>query len=253
LDVFRVRTEGLRAPLAEKAKAILPAASNADRVAKSNGAGPIGPTPSLLLGWCLQTYLHITVLAAAEVFPWAQARDAVPELGADLQAVCWGAPELSSAAVAVGEHCLDERASVLVPVLAGERELLRDELELALAEALDVRVAHCLDVTVWAAQYARVLSELVPAESVQVSPCLGPVGSASEFFPVSAHRGCSSRLGATLLPHRVAHGSPKLASSGWCSPLVDAAFVRLSSERAADGPWPFLPVLAAPQFLLALH
>ena len=196
--------------------------------------------------------MHITVLAAAGVFPWAQARDAVAELGADLQMVCWGAPELPSAAVAVGEHCLGERASVLVPVMAGERELFRDELELTLAEALDVRVAHCLDVMVWAAELARVVSELVPAESVQVWPCLGLVGSALGFFPVSA-RGCSSRQVATLLPHPVARGSPKLASSGWCSPLADAAPVRLSSERAADALWSFLPVLVPPQFLPAPH
>jgi hypothetical protein len=197
--------------------------------------------------------LRITVLAAAGVFPWAQARDAVPELGADLQVVCWGAPELSSAAAVVGEHCSDERASLLVPVMADERELFRDELELALAEALDARMAHCLDVTVWAAELARVVSELVPAESVQVWPCLGLVGSALELFPVSAHRGCSSRQGATLPPHPVAHGSPKPASSGWCSLLADAASVRLSSERAADAPWSFLPVLVVPQFLPALH
>lgn len=177
MDIFRVRTEGSRAPLAEKAKAILPAASNADRAAKKQRGRTHWSDPVSPLGWCPQTYLHITVLAGAGVFPWVQVRDAVPELGADLQVVCWGAPELSSAAVAVGEHCLDERASVLVPVLAGERELLRDELGLALAEALDVRVAHCLDVTVWAAELARVLSELVPAESVQFSPCWGPVGS----------------------------------------------------------------------------
>jgi hypothetical protein len=177
----------------------------------------------------------------------------VPELGADFPVVCWGAPELSSAAVVVGEHCLDERTSALVPLTAGERELFRDELELALAEPLDVRVAHCLDVTVWAAESARVVSEFVPAESVQVWPCLGPVGSALEFVPVSAHPGCSHRQGATLLPHRVARGSPKLASSGWCSPLADAASVRLSSERVADAPWPFPPALDPPQFLPALH
>jgi len=197
--------------------------------------------------------LHITVLAAAEVFPWAQARDAVAELGADLQVVCWGALELPSAAVAVGEHCLGERASVLVPVMTGERELFRDELELTLVEALDVGVTHCLDVMVWAAELARVVSELVPADSVQVWPCLGLVGSALGFFPVSAHRGCSSRQVATLLPYPVARGSPKLASSGWCSLLADAAPVRLSSERAADAPWSFLPVLVALQFLPALH
>ena len=119
---FAFGTQGSGAPLSEKAKAILPPRPRPTRpAAKKNGAEPTGPTPSLLLGWCPQTYLHITVLAAAGVFPWAQARDAVPELGADLQVVCSGAPELSSAAVAVGEHCLDERASALVPGLVGER------------------------------------------------------------------------------------------------------------------------------------
>ena len=170
-----------------------------------------------------------------------------PELGARLPEVCSGAPELFWAALrVVGEHCLDEKASLRVRVMAGEQEQLLVEVAPALAEARDVQGAHCSDVTVWAPESARVVSELVPAESVQVWPCLGQVGPAPESFPVSVYCGCSFRWGARLLPHRVVRDSPKLASSGSCSLPVDAVSARLSSERAAGAPWLFLPLLDGP-------
>jgi hypothetical protein len=168
----------------------------------------------------------------------AEARDVVPEPGADLQTGCSGEPELFSAAPrVVEEHCLDEKPSV--QTLAGERGLRLDDSALALveapggpvrhclgekaspqeraprldewvptgAEAPDARVAHCLDVRVSALEPAQAVTVLVQAESVQVSHGSEPVGSAPpEFFPVCPYGLCSFRQDARWPLHRGVHG-----------------------------------------------
>ena len=168
----------------------------------------------------------------------AEARDVLPEPGADLLTVCSGEPELFSAALrVVEEHCLDEKPSV--QTLAGERGLRLDDSALALveapggpvrhclgekaspqeraprldewvptgAEAPDARVAHCLDVRVSALEPAQVVTVLVQAESAQVSHGSEPVGLAPpEFSPLCPYGLCSFRQDARLPLHRGVHG-----------------------------------------------
>jgi hypothetical protein len=168
----------------------------------------------------------------------AEARDVLPEPGADLQTGCSGEPELFSAAPrVVEEHRLDEKSSV--ETLAGEQGLRLDDSALALveapggpvrhclgekasseeraprldewvptgAEAPDARVAHCLDVRASALEPAQAVTVLVQAESVHVSHGSEPVGSAPpEFFPGCPHGLCSFRQDARLPLHRVGHG-----------------------------------------------
>lgn len=156
----------------------------------------------------------------------------VREPGADLQTGCLGEPERFSAAPrVVEEHCLDEKPSV--QTLAGERGLRLDDSapggpvrhclgEKASpqeraprldewvptgAEAPDARVAHCLDVRVSALEPAQAVTELVQAESEQVSHGSEPVGSAPpEFFPVCPYGLCSFRQDARWPLHRGVHG-----------------------------------------------
>ena len=73
----------------------------------------------------------------------AEARDVLPERGADLQTVRSREPELFSAAPrVVEEYCLDEKPSV--QALAGERGLRPDDSALALVQAPGGPVRHCL-------------------------------------------------------------------------------------------------------------
>jgi hypothetical protein len=132
----------------------------------------------------------------------AEARDVLPEPGADLRTVCSGEPELFSAAHrVVEEHCFDEKPS------AQERAPRLDEWVPSGAEAPDTKVAHCLDVRGSALEQAQAVTVLVQAESVQVSYGSEPVGSAApEFFPVCPHGFCSFRRDARLPLHRVVHG-----------------------------------------------